>query len=236
MLFRGTEAGRPSKASLILITAGFFSTGLAFYVFLSLAGKISAEENIALDSAFSNIIAPFSSPELLLTMGYLTEAGSIWWLGTASILVVIYIFFFSKLSRWTVFYFIIAMIGVSVLTTGAKLFFARERPEVIASFDGTGYSFPSGHASGAITFYGFLIYLVSVSEIDRKMKWFINIFLSLLISLIALSRLFVNVHYFSDILAGLALGFVWLMVCVTALEMTLRQKRRRQSACKSLNC
>ena len=141
----------------------------------------------------------------------------------------VYLFMASAFSRWVAIYFVVNMLGISALTKILKVSFERNRPEVLAEYDGTGFSFPSGHTTGALTFYGFLIYLVVSSSMKKQWKWALNIFLGLLILLVGLSRVYLGVHFFSDVMAGMLFGLAWLLVCIGALEITLWNQRRRQN-------
>ncbi|MFC4559502.1 phosphatase PAP2 family protein [Virgibacillus kekensis] len=228
MLFKGTHIKDLSKVSIILILAGFVIIGSSVFFFLSLAEEVMEKEKFIIDATVNDFIASFNTPWLQDTMGYITEAGSVIWLSIASVILFIYLMFFSKFSRWVAISFAINMIGISGLTKGLKLLFERQRPEVLAQFDGTGFSFPSGHSTGAITFYGFIIYLILISPLEKKWKWTINSLLAVVIFLVAFSRVFLSVHYVTDIAAGLAIGLTWLFTCITALELTIWRQRRRK--------
>nr|WP_256522448.1 phosphatase PAP2 family protein [Halobacillus sp. A5] len=130
-------------------------------------------------------------------------------------------------SKWVAIYFAVSMIGISLLTKGLKAAFGRERPDLLEQYDGTGFSFPSGHTTGSAVFYGFLIYLILISPLTKPAKWLINLGLIVIILLISLSRVYLSVHYLTDILGGLALGFSWLLICIAALEIMLWRGRRK---------
>ncbi|MCA0970499.1 phosphatase PAP2 family protein [Halobacillus litoralis] len=226
MLFQGTHIKNPSKMSIALILSGFATVFVAFYLFLSLAEEVWENEKFQIDETVNQFIASFNTPGLTNTMGYITETGSVMWLTIATVLVAAYLFFLSDKSNWVVLFLAINMLGISGLTKGLKLLFERQRPSVIEEFDGTGYSFPSGHSTGAVTFYGFMIYLVVVSRLSKGWKWAINSFLAVWALLVALSRVFIGVHFITDIMAGIAIGLSWLLVCIAALEVMLWRKRR----------
>ncbi len=116
-----------------------------------------------------------------------------------------------------------AGLGVSVLGAGAaglllKELIHRARPELLyQAYTETGYSFPSGHATVSAAFYGFLMYLAWRMIPSRPWRIAAQVALSLLIVLIAFSRLYLGVHYVSDVIAGLLIGgvFAWLGIVVT---------------------
>lgn len=109
------------------------------------------------------------------------------------------------------------LILVFVLNRLLKLIIARPRPEVLKLAEAGGYSFPSGHAMISFGFYGFLIYLVYKNISNKKIKYPLIIFLSILILLIGISRIYLGAHYATDIIGGFAIGFVYLVVFVKYL-------------------
>ncbi|WP_117149184.1 phosphatase PAP2 family protein [Paraliobacillus zengyii] len=226
MLFKGTNIKNPSKMSIVLILVGFVTIFGGFYFFLSLAEEVLENESFQIDEVINQFIISINAPWLTNLMGYITETGSVIWITIGTIIVVVYLLFFSKKSNWMATFLIINMVGISGLTKGLKLLFERERPEVIAQYDGTGFSFPSGHSTGAVTFYGFMIYLIAVSRLSRFWKWMINLFLGFWIVIVSLSRVVIGVHYITDIIAGLIFGLAWLLVCIAALEVMLWRKRK----------
>ena len=95
-----------------------------------------------------------------------------------------------------------------------KLLFARPRPDLVHLVIEDTYSFPSGHASAAMTFYGYLIYMVWESKLEKKWKILLTIILSILILAIGYSRIYLNVHHISDILAGFMISIILLFTFI----------------------
>jgi len=115
-----------------------------------------------------------------------------------------------RLEAWM---FIVACVGALVLNQGLKLIFARPRPVLWPPLiHETSYSFPSGHALGALVLYGFLAH-VYACWYPRQSRWIYGI-ASSLIALIGFSRLYLGVHYPTDIAAGFSVGFLWLIMCI----------------------
>jgi len=81
-----------------------------------------------------------------------------------------------------------------------------------------GFSFPSGHALNSVAFYGLLIYLVHRNIKKPAAKWALTCALLLVILFIGVSRVYLRVHYASDVLAGFAMGFMWLMISLFVLR------------------
>lgn len=95
-----------------------------------------------------------------------------------------------------------------------KLLFVRERPTLNVLIDIGGYSFPSGHSTVSIAFYGFLIYLC-YKKIDNKLlKWFLIILQILLVLVIGYSRIYLGAHFPSDVIAGYLLGLSFVIIYI----------------------
>jgi len=116
----------------------------------------------------------------------------------------------------------IASIGVWPLNALLKLSFHRTRPSFATEFvtDGS-FSFPSGHAMESIVIYGVLAFFIIEGHPSRRAAaWIAWLGLSVLIGF---SRVYLGVHYISDVLAGFAAGFVWLFTCVTGYRFAQRR-------------
>jgi undecaprenyl-diphosphatase len=99
-----------------------------------------------------------------------------------------------------------------------KLIFHRDRPLTPLLEAAKGYSFPSGHALMSITFYGLIIFLVWQNEKNIWLRWLLTILLALLIISIGVSRVYLRVHYASDVLAGFCVGLMWLLLSLWLLN------------------
>lgn len=229
MSFKGLQLSDVPKSSWILIIAGLLTLFTTAFLFLEMGEEVLEQETFMIDQTAQNIVSTINTGILQSIMGLITEAGSVTWLTIGAAVITVYLLFFSSFSRWNAVYFAINMIGISIITTIFKNFFSRQRPEVLAAYDGTGYSFPSGHATGAVTFYGFLAYLIIRSTLAAVWKWVLGTLLTLAALLVAVSRMFLDVHYFTDVLAGISVGLFWLLICIIALELTLWNKYRRQT-------
>ena len=101
---------------------------------------------------------------------------------------------------------------VLFINQSLKRIVQRPRPIEYRIIDEGGYSFPSGHSMGSMAFYGFLIYLIFKKVKNKKLKILEIVLLSILIVLIGLSRIYLGVHYISDVLAGYFLTLAYLAV------------------------
>lgn len=114
-------------------------------------------------------------------------------------------------------YLIIITIISTVFNFLTKNIVLRTRPDHLRLIEETGYSFPSGHAMGSIAFYGFIIFLLSKSKINKYLKIFLSVIIGLTIFLIGISRIYVGVHYPSDIIGGFLLGYIILISSIEFL-------------------
>ena len=117
-----------------------------------------------------------------------------------------------------------AFVGGGLLDEVLKLVIRRPRPPYAAAFlQHYSWSFPSGHAMGSLIGYGMLAYVLGVLWIHRRSAQ-ISVVLgaALLIVAIGFSRLYLGVHYFSDVVGGYAAGLLWLSACISGLEVARR--------------
>ena len=119
---------------------------------------------------------------------------------------------------WAAQILFLTCLGGLILNQGLKLVFAKPRPQLWTPLIVEhSYSFPSGHALGSSALYGFLAVLLA-SQYPRYRLGIYSIAV-VIVGSIGLSRLFLGVHYPTDIIAGYAVGLLWLTTCVWILQM-----------------
>ena len=119
--------------------------------------------------------------------------------------------------------FVITVIGAEVLDQVLKLVFHRTRPVAFFGLASpVGYSFPSGHALVSCSFYGVLAAFAAARTENRARRWIYWIAAALLIAAIGLSRIYLGVHYLSDVLAGYAAAVVWVFSVASARRWARR--------------
>ena len=118
-------------------------------------------------------------------------------------------------------------IGLSILTNLAiitilnqllKRILQRPRPTEYRIIEESGYSFPSGHSMISMAFYGYLIYLIYKYVENKSVKWTLISLLSVLICLIGISRIYLGVHYTSDVLGGFLISISYLVIYISAVN------------------
>lgn len=115
-----------------------------------------------------------------------------------------------KLGLFTIAY----VVCNSVLGQAIKFTFTRARPNIQQLIPINGYSFPSAHAMMAMALYGFLFWCVSQSKLSKKIKWIFMSLCVIIIILIGMSRIYLGVHYASDVLAGYTISLFY-VYCIT---------------------
>ncbi|MFA4817891.1 MAG: phosphatase PAP2 family protein [Parcubacteria group bacterium] len=137
------------------------------------------------------------------------------WLGEWKILifvvVLIAVIFWLKNKKEYILPFLITVGGAGISGQIFKIIFERVRP-IGDLKTGDPFSFPSGHALIAVAFYGFLVYYFWQTSKDQVQKYFFLIMGLILILLIGASRLYLDMHYFSDVIGGYILGAIWLAI------------------------
>ena len=108
-----------------------------------------------------------------------------------------------------------------------KRLFNRPRPDIPLLEEARGLSFPSGHAMVSFCFYGLLAYIIWKSDAKKWVKWVAVIMLFLLVLFIGFSRIYLKVHYASDVMAGFCVGLIWLVLCLWILKRIEKFSRRK---------
>lgn len=107
---------------------------------------------------------------------------------------------------------IINIINVQLLNVIVKWIVKRNRPTGLRLIEESYYSYPSGHAMLTFIIYGFLIYLIYKKMHNKPLKWIFIIMVILIIMMIGVSRIYLGVHYFTDVIGGYLLSLIYLMI------------------------
>lgn len=193
---------------------------LAFIYVLALFGGIvedliTSDPIVFADIRVANLLAVFRSDGLATVFTWITL------LGKSQVVIVVIAAATVLLLIWRrymyVFPFLIAVTGSEIFTYLGKLAFHRPRPEM-AIFAESSFSFPSGHATIAVALYGFISYILIRLTPSWQRK--VNIFFTgiLMILAIGLSRIYLGVHYLSDVWGGYLVGAMWLIIAISICE------------------
>jgi len=202
-----------------LTIRSIFITGLFLgflFVFAFIANEVVYEHDASFDKNIIAFLSVHSSPAMIQIMKGFTFLGSFYFLLPAYLILIGY-FLINKKTAYATSILIIA-VSSTVAMFGLKQLFQRQRPSLPLIKDISGYSFPSGHALSGFIFCSILCYIIWKGKLPTIWKWiFILLFLLVAIA-IGVSRIVLNVHYATDVIASFCLGFVWVIVSLVILS------------------
>lgn len=203
-----------------LITAvgivGLITCLLIIYLVAEISDEVLEQEAFAFDKTILLWIHSFANPTLDRIMQFITSFNNP---DLVSIIAGVALI----LLLWKRCYpeakiFAIDCAGGVILSYGLKSVFGKTRPDLWQSaIKEVSYSYPSGHALGSTVLYGFLAYLFATRF--PQFSGLIYLLAVVLIGSIGLSRLYLGVHWPTDILGGYGIGFLWLTFCTTMLKL-----------------
>lgn len=189
------------KFSIFVVVLCLILFGIICY------GVLSYDSLVIDTKVYSFITNNIMNDGLTPIIKAITELGGVAFTVLAGVL----IFMFCKKNRW---FITIDLVGVTLVNQVIKHIIRRPRPNVLRLVEESGYSFPSGHSMVSMAFYGIIIYLVYKNVSNKYLKWILIILLSLLILSIGFSRIYVGVHYFTDVAGGFLLGLAYLIIYI----------------------
>jgi len=187
---------------------------------------------VRFDQVVATTLHNLATPALTTFFVVITALGSLETIALLGLLVAI---IYGLRRRWLYIGAWLAMLaGGEVLNQMLKAVFARPRPYFVDPLlPESGYSFPSGHAMESLVVYGMLAYFAVLALSSWRARTAVVFGTALLVVLIGFSRMYLGVHYFSDVVAGFAVGGVWLSACITAIESIRRGRHRTKCAIKT---
>ncbi|MEO7982499.1 MAG: phosphatase PAP2 family protein [Bacteroidota bacterium] len=159
-------------------------------------------------------------------MLFFTFLGTHIFLIPANIILILFYLVIKK-HRWYSIKIPVIALSSMALMFSLKAIFGRKRPDIPLLREAQGFSFPSGHAFMSVTFYGLLIYIIWNTTMTKWIKWTIMILLFFLIIIIGFSRIYLRVHYPSDVFAGFAVGFLWLVISVRIINRIEKYSKQK---------
>ena len=225
----------PGAYLLIRLALGFVVVVAGAVIFAEAAEVLGSSDAARrageLDQVFSNAVRKGISPTAYLffsNVTHLADTATLTVLCIAGMLALLWL-----RRRWLALLVVMAIAGNALLNTTLKAIFARARPlhdptEALV----LGFSFPSGHSSGAVVAYGMLAYvLIRCLSPAHAARFRLPLVLAAtaLAFTIGCSRIFIQAHFATDVLAGFASGSAWLAVCIVSAEW-LRHDRQARAA------
>lgn len=202
------------SAELFIVAAAYFT---ALFVFSYAVKYIFIDKDDRFDKAVSAAVNAYVSPRQTSMMQLLSFFASHNFLIPANLLLAAY-FFIVRKHKWYSIKVTAIALSSTLLMFGLKMYFGRSRPIDPLMEPASGLSFPSGHAMMSFAFYGLLIYLAHKFIKNNLIRWPLITMLLCFAILIGISRVYLRVHYASDVVAGFAVGTVWLISSVHILN------------------
>jgi len=201
----------------LFLTIGAMLALAGTWAFAFLARHVTAGSTQAFDDIVMKMVSERQSAAVQRAMLEVTFLGT--GLVVMMIVAVSAMFLWITRHRYSATLLIFATLGGIILNNLLKAGFDRPRPQIFQW--GThvlSSSFPSGHAMSATVVYSTVAYLAARLEAKRLMRWVVMIIATILILIICFSRVYLGVHFPSDILAGVLIGFAWSGFCMASFE------------------
>jgi undecaprenyl-diphosphatase len=204
------------------LVVGLTAAAATLFLFARLASETFEGDARQFDDWSRSAIHQFTSPDLTSVMRVVTALGTPSLLFGLSLITAIG---FAIAKKYRAMILLIAtMVGATILDQVLKLSFHRARPEPFFDIVSPGsFSFPSGHALASFCFYSTIAVLISRRTAYRSVRVVTWTLAVLLVLLIGLSRIYLGVHYATDVLAGYSAAFIWVMI-IAAVDRTFRRK------------
>lgn len=185
--------------------------------FLALAEDVFNKEIMNGDIIGYKIISTFLISDFTIPIAkVITNFGGAIFLIVVTI--VLFILIKNKKIRLSIFS---NLVIITILNQLLKRILQRPRPTEYRIIEETGYSFPSGHSMISMAFYGYLIYLIYKYVKNKYIKWISIVLLSILICAVGISRIYLGVHYTSDVLGGFLISISYLIIYISAINKFL---------------
>lgn len=199
----------------LLVVAGIFLLALLAFGFI--ANEMVLENENWLDQWAFARLAGITNASVTQVMLFITFFGSSYFLMPAYLILIGYFLLFKKNRKLSLD---VAAVGITstIILFSLKAIFHRNRPLDPLVQKVNGFSFPSGHSFSSFTFFGLLIYILWNTTMNPVLRWVLSILFFLFAAAIALSRVYLHVHFASDVLAGFFLCLVWLTITLSVLK------------------
>lgn len=213
----------------ILIGLSFLFFILATNLFVELTEELKGPAIHQIDQQITSFFASFRSPGLTRFVVFITDMGDLY--GYLVLTALATAIFLLKFKNWK---FVLQLLGVLVLASlsniALKRAINRARPDADHLVVVETLSYPSGHAMSAMAFYGFLIYLLFKIKMATWLRITLFFIFTFMILSIGLSRIYLGVHYPSDVAGGFIAGLIWVAFCITLFNIIdlLRQRKRAE--------
>ena len=208
------------------VTVGLVVGVVAVAIFAAVAEAVTEGVTPSFDERVLQWFQSHRTPLLDKIMVEITTLGG----GVVLVMIVLVaaVFLWQTQHRWSVYLLLLGVLGGKLLNTILKQFFSRDRPSVVEWVtDVHSASFPSGHSMSSMVVYGSIAYLVGRLDYRPALRHSIWALAAVVILLIGISRMYLGVHYPSDVIAGFLGGLAWLGFVVASLKALQFFAKRR---------
>ena len=186
---------------------------ISFIIFIILSILVLSKKDIAIDALVYNKISSLIKNNLTNNIKLLTYLGS----GVVVIGITVFVIIFFKNKKYGLF-LSIDLALITIIQIILKNIFTRYRPLDIVLIKEKGYSFPSGHSLTSMAFYGLIIYLIYNSKLKRQEKIIYITLFSIFILIVGLSRIYLGVHFFTDVVGGFTFSICFLIIYTSIIK------------------
>lgn len=203
-----------------------------FIGFCMTAFFVVTTKDLYIDKSLISLLQRFESNATTKLMIFFTEVGSFNGIIIIYMISVLLLLYFRD--KKSILLLTLMIISTPIVNSLLKQLFTRERPNVNQLIDISGYSFPSGHTMHAVSIFGMLIYIISRSNVSNVLKITCSMLFILIILFIAISRIYLGVHYPSDVIGGafvsICLIIVSILIVISFFNRIDKQKTSRSKA------
>ena len=194
---------------------------VCLFIFIHISIELTENELIFLDNKIYYTVAGFISYKMTRIFRFITRFGS----GEVILPLWIFTLLLFKNKR-KIILSTVNLINIVMINQIFKFLFERPRPTVFRLAEASGFSFPSGHSMVSLAFYGFFLYLLWKTDYTDVLKWIATVAIITLIVLIGVSRIYLGVHFSSDVLAGFSLSMAYLIIFTHFVEKFIYEKNK----------
>lgn len=208
------------KLKFIKRNLKWFLASVMLIAFIQIVVSLSKNSIFVFDNFCYDQLSLLISDKMTFFVKMITSFGSAFALVGIALLIML----FFKNKRYGILVGI-NLIVVFLFNLLLKFIFARPRPIDINLIEESGYSFPSGHAMVSTAFYGFLIYLILKSKLSKLTKIIYSVLLTILIVFICITRVYLGVHYASDVLGGFLIAIFYTILFTSIVAKYLEKEK-----------
>jgi undecaprenyl-diphosphatase len=220
---------RANKTWPAVIPVSMGLATVALFCFAWLSEEVLDRGSGRFDSAVRGVVHEYASPPVTAIFRFVTNLGD-WPVVLAGTLALVGFFVYRR-DRDHLGILLVTMAGAGILDTVLKLAFHRLRPDPFFGAIPTTYSFPSGHSLISLCFYGLIAGMINFQLDERWQRALVWCVAGLLIGMIGLSRIYLGVHWTTDVVAGYAAALIW-MGAVAVMARRVEARRARAARAK----